>query len=103
MVAAIHELRPLTIEDLAEFPEDNVRREIITGELIVSPSPTLRHQLISSNLLHLLRSWVDQNPVGICVSAPMDVRLTVNDIVQPDLLYVAAGRKDIKLGKFIDG
>ena len=33
----------------------------------------------------------------------MDVRLAVNDIVQPDLIFVAAGRKDIKLGKFIDG
>jgi Uma2 family endonuclease len=103
MVAAIQELRPLTIEDLAEFPEDNIRREIITGELYVSPSPTFAHQMVVGRLDRLIGNWVDYHQLGITVPSPMDVRLFPNDIVQPDLVFVAAGRSNIRLGNFVDG
>src|SRR5438094_662883 len=33
----------LTYEDLARFPEDNFRRELIDGELIVTAAPSTRH------------------------------------------------------------
>ena len=33
-----------TYADLERFPEDNLRREIIDSELIVTPSPVTRHQ-----------------------------------------------------------
>jgi hypothetical protein len=34
----------LTYEDLASFPDDGLRRELLDGELIVTPTPRLRHQ-----------------------------------------------------------
>jgi hypothetical protein len=34
----------LTYEDLRAFPQDNLRREIIDGELFVTAAPATRHQ-----------------------------------------------------------
>src|SRR6266542_3997600 len=36
----------LTYQDLQAFPEDNLRRELIDGELIVTAAPALRHQRV---------------------------------------------------------
>ena len=40
----------LTYADLELLPDDNIRREIIDGELVVSPSPNLRHQRLVGRL-----------------------------------------------------
>ncbi|MGH8906793.1 MAG: Uma2 family endonuclease [Egibacteraceae bacterium] len=37
-------LTGLTYDDLTAFPDDLLRRELIDGELVVSPSPTAPHQ-----------------------------------------------------------
>jgi hypothetical protein len=40
----------LRYEDLEHFPDDRKRREIIDGELYVTPSPSLRHQVLVGRL-----------------------------------------------------
>jgi Uma2 family endonuclease len=103
MVLAADMPKPLTIESLWEFPEDGVRREVITGELIVTASPTPLHQRVSMRLSRLLSAFVDETGLGEIYAAPIDVRLSPNDIVVPDLLFVPAERRGISDGKFIDG
>lgn len=41
----------LTYQDLHAFPDDNVRRELIGGELIVAASPTTQYQSVVVSLL----------------------------------------------------
>ena len=48
----------LTYEDYVNLPDDGRRYEILDGELVVSPSPTSRHQLVSQNLEFGLATWV---------------------------------------------
>ena len=90
---ALHRL--LTAEDLASFPDDGDRYEIIGGKLIVSPSPTYRHQRVSMKLGTALDSYLSDRPTGVVIAAPMDVYLSRNDVVQPDLLVVLDERSEI--------
>ena len=42
----------LTYEDYLTFPDsDGIKKEIIEGELFMSPAPSIKHQTISKNSL----------------------------------------------------
>ncbi|MCX6400815.1 MAG: Uma2 family endonuclease [Propionibacteriales bacterium] len=78
--------RPLTVDDLDAMPDDGHRYELIDGTLIVSPAPLLRHQLVHSRLMRLL---LNATPSHLEVlSAPTDIVLADDTVVQPDLLVV---------------
>ena len=86
--------RPLTAADLEAMPDDGRRYELIDGALVVTPSPSLRHQLVSSNL-HLLLGR--QCPEHLRVlAAPTDVRLAIDTVLQPDLLVVRRAELDVE-------
>ena len=73
-----------TIDDLATFPDDGNRYELIEGSLHVTPSPIRIHQRVHSNLFGLLR---DACPPHLEVlSAPFDVVLGPATVVEPDVL-----------------
>ena len=78
-----------TADDLAELPDDGNRYELLDGLLLVSPSPTERHQRVLFELYALLRAAA---PPGLrAYGAPLDVRFTPRRQVQPDLLVVEDG------------
>ena len=81
-----------TVEMLATLPDDGKRYEIIEGELIVSPSPRLRHQEIIWRLVILIEGFVRQHPAWLGVVAPADVVFDRRNVVEPDL-FVA--RRDV--------
>lgn len=83
-----------TVEDYLNLPEGTLA-ELIGGDIFVSPSPKLRHQRIVSNLHFAFRQFVDPRKLGLVVDSPMDVHLPSGDVVQPDLVYVAAARASI--------
>ena len=78
--------RPLTIEDLDRFPCDGNRYELIQGSLHVNPAPSLRHQVVSSRLAELLTGACP--PAHHVLTAPFDVALGPDTMVQPDLVVV---------------
>lgn len=78
--------RPLTAADLDAMPDDGHRYELIDGTLIVTPAPSRRHQLVSSNLFTLLRSACP--PDLVVLTAPTDVRVADDTSLQPDVLVV---------------
>ena len=86
----------LTYDDFVHFPDDGDRHELIDGEHCVTPSPNIRHQQISGDLLAVIWTYLEAYPIGRVFHAPLDVVLSNFDIVEPDLLYVsnerAAGR-----------
>jgi Uma2 family endonuclease len=84
--------RKLTYEDYLLFPEDGQRHEILDGEHYVTPSPFIRHQLISSKLHSRLGPFIERGNFGTLLAAPTDVILSPHDIAQPDLLFISNGR-----------
>ena len=77
----------LTIADLDAMPEnDGNRYEIIEGELFVSCSPGLTHQIVSSNLIVLIRNYLKTNPIGIAVATPGLILSNYSGVI-PDLVF----------------
>jgi len=101
MSTAVH---PLTYADLCRMPDDGLRYEIIGGELFVAPAPNLDHQEVSGELYALLRSYVRAHRLGRVWYAPVDVRLSEHDVVEPDLLFVRRDRRDIyQTRRYVEG
>jgi Uma2 family endonuclease len=82
----------LTYEDFLLLPDDGKRHELIDGEHYVTPSPSTRHQRISGNLHWLMRSYLEEHPVGEVLYAPYDIVFSNFDVVEPDLLYLSYER-----------
>ncbi|MGH8905897.1 MAG: Uma2 family endonuclease [Egibacteraceae bacterium] len=77
----------LTYDDLAAFPDDLLRRELIDGELIVSPSPTAPHQDVVV-VLTIALGLYEQKHGGRVYCAPFDVYFDHETVIQPDVLYI---------------
>lgn len=55
----------------------------------MAPAPNIAHQIITGNLYAILREHVAAKRAGQVFVAPVDVYLSENDVVQPDVLFVA--------------
>jgi len=77
----------LTYEDLAGFPEDNLRRELMDGELVVTPAPSTRHQDVVLELGIRLGLYAKEHGGKVYV-APTDVFFSETSVVEPDVLFV---------------
>src|SRR5438067_2546126 len=76
--------RPLTHDDLQAMPDDGHRYELVNGVLIVSPAPPIRHQLVVSSLVGLLRAAAgDEHYV---LPAPTDYKISDLTVVEPDVI-----------------
>ena len=94
----------LTYDDFVLFPDDGKRHELIDGEHFVTPTPNRKHQAVSTNLLGLIWSHLQQYPVGRVFSAPFDVILSNFDVVEPDLLYISRQRlAEIETSPWVKG
>ncbi len=83
-----------TYEDLRHTPDDGKRYEVLEGDLIVSPSPKVKHQRVVGRLFAFLYAG-EQAGRGLAMLAPMDVVLSPRDVVEPDLLFIAKDRLGI--------
>ena len=84
--------------------EEGAPFQLINYELIMSPSPVSIHQLISGKLIQLILNFIDNtNNGGAAFTAPMDVKFNEGNIFQPDILYIAANRKNEILKERIEG
>ena len=91
----VSEAHKLTYEDYLDMPNDGRRYEIIRGELFVSPTPTFTHQQVLKHLFLLVHEFVSSRNLGTVMFAPLTVRLTPDEPVESDLLYISLERASI--------
>lgn len=83
-----------TLEDYLALPDD-VRAELIDGELYVTPAPGTPHQRVLLDLARRLADEVERLGAGEVFVAPYDIHLPTGDVVQPDVLVVTPAQRDI--------
>jgi len=100
---AVEVLPKLTYEEFRQLPDDGNRYELIEGRVHLIPAPSMRHQFVSRNLHLSLGPFVEKNHLGELVAAPLDVRLSEDTALQPDLVFVSTQRLEIIQENFIAG
>lgn len=94
----------LTYDDFVRFPDDGLRHELIDGVHYVTPSPATRHQQLSGRLHLAIGSYLEAHPeAGHVFYAPFDVIFSRWDVVEPDLLFIAADQREILTNANVQG
>jgi Uma2 family endonuclease len=75
---------PMTRAELDALPDDGRRHELIDGVLVVTPAPGFPHQSASAGLFRVLDAACPDDLV--LLTAPFDVALADDTVVEPDLL-----------------
>lgn len=94
----------LTYDDLVAIPQEREgdRLELIDGELIVTPAPIPYHQDIARNIAVMLTLHVQSQNLGKVYFSPLDVRLTPDFVLNPDIFFIARDRLHIIGPKTVD-
>lgn len=83
--------RPLwTRRMVLALPDDGNRYELFAGELLVTPAPTLRHQLAVSLFYDLVAPYATAQGTGRTLTSPADLHLGGEQLSQPDLFVLPA-------------
>lgn len=78
------------------MPEDGNRYEAVHGELLVTPAPGMRHQVIVSRLAYQLTGYVMRHGLGLVLTAPADISWSEDSLVQPDVFVVPADQSSAR-------
>jgi Uma2 family endonuclease len=95
----------LTFESWQALSETKQRYEIVDGEMIVPPGPSVDHQWISRKIDRRLEDFVEAQGLGIVLAAPLDllVRREPLRVRQPDILYLNGDRTGLRSRRDIRG
>ncbi len=79
----------LTAEEFFRLYPEESRLELIDGEVFEMPAPTPKHQDVLIRTLMPMRSHVERKSLGLVLVAPVDVVLSEESVLQPDIVYIA--------------
>ena len=85
-----------TTADIALFPNDDKRYEIIGGELIVTRAPSWSHQEVAGRIFAVLDSWCLATGLGRAAFGP-GIIFTDEDNVIPDVVWASNERLNLLL------
>lgn len=77
-----------TAEMVRAMPDDGNRYEVVYGELLVTPSPRLWHQVLVHRLSVAVELYLRAEPVGMVLCSPADISWGPDVLVQPDVFVL---------------
>ena len=91
----------LTVDDYLLMPNNGKLLQLIDGDFIMAPAPNLKHQEVSRNIGTEITKYLEKNPIGKILYAPIDYYVDKYNVVQPDLVYISKERYNILFDKGI--
>jgi Uma2 family endonuclease len=89
-------------EQFLNLPEGTLC-QLITGEMIMTPSPVPLHQIVIMEISFQMLRFVKAQDKGQVFVAPLDVCFNENNIFQPDILFIRKDNLSIIGEKMIQG
>ncbi len=81
--------RHYTVDEVLAFPSDANRYELAHGELLVTPAPRNRHQLVVGRIHVQLFNYLTGHPgIADVILSPADISWANDVLVQPDVFVV---------------
>jgi Uma2 family endonuclease len=77
-----------TVAYLRDLPDDGLRRELINGSILVSPSATFRHNLIATMIANQIRAAPHDK--GLVVGTDQSVVIDTHNELRPDIVVASA-------------
>lgn len=95
----------LTTEEFRalDFEDESFFYELLHGELVKRSAPSLAHQRITRNLGYAMHQFATTHHLGEILFAPADVALDDENVLQPDVFFIAAGRQNLTQGDYVQG
>ena len=78
----------ISFEEYTQLPDDDARRELDEGELLMVPSPAPRHNLIRQRIAFKMAQFATEQKLGI-VLEEMDFRLAPETVRNADVAFLA--------------
>ena len=90
-----HRTATVSEEEFLALPETMTKVELLDGEVIMAPAPSLLHQHVLRRIVRRLEDWAEAQPDPVFVGQnPVDIRFAPNRILQPDA-FVILGEVDL--------
>jgi Uma2 family endonuclease len=99
MMSAPESIRQ-SASDYFARPETSTLEELIDGEIIVSPTPLVDHQILVLALAECIKASAQKGRVFI---APLSVQFDDENIPEPDVFWVAPESRCKRVGDRLEG
>jgi len=83
-MVALTRASPFTYDDLQRLPDDGYRHELLDGVLLMTPAPSIPHQVCAAALWDILRQR--RRAGEIVLIAPLDYVISQSTVLEPDVL-----------------
>jgi Uma2 family endonuclease len=85
--------QPVTADELLAMPDDGLRRELVDGEVLVTPPPGEEHAVVAAEILISLGNHVRSAGLGrVHTEGGFRISSTPDTVLAPDVAFVSSER-----------